>query len=114
MHPLARARNDRSAATAGGARRTMASVIPVSSVMSGGIGPDGLISEKNSPVTCPPPIRTAPISIICACSGSQPVVSTSTTRRSRSRPGPLFPGPLFPGPLFPGPLSSASAITLPR
>src|SRR5262249_56725164 len=46
--PRAKARNPGSAAPAGGACRTIASVVPVSAVMSGGIGAPGLISAANS------------------------------------------------------------------
>jgi hypothetical protein len=43
-----------------------------------------LISVQNSPVTRPPVNRTAPISVIRAVSGDQPVVSRSTTTKSVS------------------------------
>ena len=78
----ANARNARSAAAAEGARLTIASVMPVSSQMSAGIGPPGRTSEENSPVSTPPLRRTAPISVSAASPGSHPVVSTSTTTRS--------------------------------
>ncbi len=54
--------------------------------MSGGTGMAGSTSVENSPSTCPARMRTAPISVIRACSGDHPVVSTSTiTYSSRVR-----------------------------
>ncbi len=47
----ANARNARSTAPGSGARPTMASVIPVSAVISAGIGTAGRTSEENSPVS---------------------------------------------------------------
>ena len=60
----------------------MTSVIPVSAVMSGGIGTPGLTSAENSLIGRPGLSLTAPISVMHAASASQPVVSTSTTTRS--------------------------------
>ncbi len=76
--PSAKARKAGSTAATGGAWLTIASVMPVSAVISAGIGLPGLTRAENSCVTWPPQNRTAPISVIMACSGSQPVVSTST------------------------------------
>ena len=46
--PRAKARNPGSTAPTAGACRTIASVMPVSAVMSAGIGAPGLISAANS------------------------------------------------------------------
>ncbi len=89
--PRAKARKPGSTAPAAGACRTIASVMPVSSVMSRGMGLPGLIRVANSAgglaLT-----RTAPISVMLASSGSQPVVSTSTTTKSRLAIGPVGTG----------------------
>ena len=60
----------------------MASLIPVSATMSGGMARPGLTSVLNSARIWPPPNRTAPISVMPASSGDQPVVSTSTITNS--------------------------------
>ena len=52
--------------------------------MPGGTGMPGLTSEANSPRRRPPRTRTAPISVIAAAPGDQPVVSRSTTANSSS------------------------------
>lgn len=80
--PWAKSRKLASAAAACGAGPTMASLIPVSATMSGGIGWPGLTRVLNSARICPPLIRTAPISVMPASSGDQPVVSTSTITNS--------------------------------
>ena len=50
--------------------------------MSAGIGAPGLTSAENSAVGWPSLILTAASSVMLACSGSQPVVSTSTITKS--------------------------------
>ena len=60
----------------------MASVMPVSATMSGGMTRPGLTRLANSAQIRPPLSRTAPISVIPSASGDQPVVSTSTTTKS--------------------------------
>ena len=65
-----------------GAAATIWLVIPVRASMSPGTGTPGLTSVVNSPSTRPARIRTAPISVILASAGDQPVVSTSTTANS--------------------------------
>ena len=50
----------------------MASVMPVSTVMNGGIGAPGLTSVANSPSCSPPRTLTAPISVIPPPSGAPP------------------------------------------
>jgi hypothetical protein len=62
-----------------GAGSTMASVIPVRTVMNGGIGSRGLTRVANSPISSPPRTLTAPISVMPPASGAPPVVSRSTT-----------------------------------
>ena len=62
-----------------GAGATIASLMPVSTVMNGGIGEPGLTSVANSPSSSPPRILTAPISVMPRPSGAPPVVSRSTT-----------------------------------
>src|SRR6185437_16297573 len=76
-----------STAATGGADASIWSLIPVSSVIAGGTGVPGLTSEPNSATTRPACTRTAPISVMSASSGAQPVVSTSTTVKSRSVSG---------------------------
>ena len=49
--------------------RTIAWVIPVSTVMNGGIGPPGLTRVANSPSSSPPRTLTAPISVMPAAVG---------------------------------------------
>ena len=63
----------------GGAGATIASVMPVSTVMYGGIGPPGFTRVANSPSSSPLRIFTAPISVMPRPSGAPPVVSRSTT-----------------------------------
>ena len=110
--PRANARNLGSAAAIGGAWPAIASVIPVSAVMSAGIAPPGLTSVQNSELIRSPATRTAPISVMLAWSGSQPVVSTSTITNSRSVSGWLSPASGWlspPGPAGRGGLPGTSA-----
>ena len=65
-------------AAIGSAPATIAGVIPVSEVMKGGMGREGLTREENSSATAPSRTRTAPISVISA-PAPRPVVSRSTT-----------------------------------
>ena len=65
-----------------GARRAIASVIPVSALISAGISVPGLTSAEKCASTRPWRTRTAPMSVMCASPGCQPVVSTSTTVNS--------------------------------
>ena len=80
--PWAKSRKLASAAAGGGAAVTMSSLIPVSATMSGGMARPGLTRVLNSARIWPPLIRTAPISVMPASSGDQPVVSTSTITNS--------------------------------
>ncbi len=77
--PVRNSSSPGNASSIGGAGMTMASVIPVSTVMNGGIGPPGLIRVANSPNSSPPRTFTAPISVIPLPSGEPPVVSRSST-----------------------------------
>ncbi len=77
----ANSRNEKSASPIGGAAITMASVIPVRTVMKGGIGPPGLTKVWNSPMISPPRIFTAPISVMESDWAEPPVVSRSTTTK---------------------------------
>ena len=80
--PRAKARKPGSTALIGGAWLTIASVMPVRATMSAGIGPPGLTSAENSALGWPALTLTAAISVMLACSGCQPVVSTSTITKS--------------------------------
>ena len=80
--PWAKSRKLASASAAAGAGATIASLIPVSATMSGGMARPGLTSVLNSARIWPPVIRTAPISVMPASSGDQPVVSTLTITKS--------------------------------
>ena len=88
--PLAKSSSPGSTAPSRGAAASIQSVIPVRSAMPGGTGMPGLTREANSPCRSNSPrrpparTRTAPISVIAACSGDHPVVSRSTTANSRS------------------------------
>jgi hypothetical protein len=64
-----------------GAGATIASVMPVRTVMNGGIGPPGLTSVANCPSSSPPRTLTAPISVMPSPSGAPPVVSRSSTTK---------------------------------
>jgi hypothetical protein len=65
----------------------MRSLMPVSTVMNGGIGAPGLTSVWNVPSRSPPRTFTAPISVISPPTGDPPVVSRSTTTNVTSRSG---------------------------
>jgi hypothetical protein len=65
----------------------MASVMPVSTAMNGGMAVRGLTRVWNSPTTSPPRTRTAPISVMSQDAAEPPVVSRSTTTNSTSRSG---------------------------
>ncbi len=80
--PWAKSRKLATAAAGRGAAVIISSVIPVRSTMSGGMARPGLTRVLNSARIWPPLIRTAPISVMPASSGDQPVVSTSTTTNS--------------------------------
>jgi len=81
----ANSRNVGSTSASGGAGASIASVMPVSTVMNGGIGRPGLTSVPNSASSAPPRIFTAPISVIPQSPGVPPVVSRSTTTNVVSR-----------------------------
>ena len=81
----ANSRNAGSTSGSGGAGTSIASVIPVSTVMYGGTGCPGLTRVANSASSSPPRILTAPISVIPPPSGAPPVVSRSTTTKVVSR-----------------------------
>jgi hypothetical protein len=83
----AKSRNAGSTAPIGGAEATMRSVMPVSTVISGGMPRSGSTSVANSPSTSPPRTLTAPISVIASVSVPPPVVSRSTTTNVTSRNG---------------------------
>ena len=71
-----------------GASITMASVIPVRTVMKAGMVSSGLTSVWNSPSTSPPRTLTAPNSVILDPPfGDPPVVSRSTTQNETSDSG---------------------------
>ena len=89
--PRANARKAGSTSTSGGAAATIASLMPVSAAIRSGIAPPGLTSDENCPSRWPPLILTAPISVIRASPGVQPVVSTSTMTKSISSSGRLLP-----------------------
>ncbi|CAB5020417.1 unannotated protein [freshwater metagenome] len=55
--------------------------MPVKAATNGGIGTPGFTSVENSPMTSPPRMRTAPISVMPASAGLPPVVSRSTTTK---------------------------------
>jgi len=90
--PRANARKAGSTSASGGAAATIASLMPVSATTCSGIAPPGLTSDENCPSWWPPLIFTAPISVIRASPGVQPVVSTSTMTKSVSSSGRLLPG----------------------
>ena len=62
-----------------GAGTTIASVMPVSSVIVGGIGTPGFTSVSIRPSSSPPRSFSAPISVIRSSAGEAPVVSRSST-----------------------------------
>ncbi len=61
-----------------GAATTIASVMPVSATIIGGMGIPGSTRVWNSPMTSPPRVLTAPISVMALVRGEPPVVSRST------------------------------------
>ncbi len=63
-----------------GATVTMDSVIPVSTVMAGGMALPGLTRVWNVPRHSPPRSFMAPISVMACSLGDPPVVSRSTTQ----------------------------------
>src|SRR3954462_12292931 len=65
----------------------MASVMPVSTVISGGIAIPGLTSVCRVPRHSPRRSLTAPISVMAPSSADPPVVSTSTTQNVVSLSG---------------------------
>ena len=83
----ANSRNAGSASPSRGASPTIASLMPVSTEMKGGIGTPGLTSVWNSPSRSPPRTFTAPISVISQLAGDPPVVSRSTTTKVTSCSG---------------------------
>ena len=61
-----------------GAGSTIDSVMPVSTVIIGGIGTPGFTSVSNRPSSSPPRSLSAPISVIASVLAEPPVVSRST------------------------------------
>ena len=80
-------RNDGSAWSIVGALITIASVIPVSTVMNGGMATPGSTRVWNLPASSPPTYLTAPISVISQSAAVAPVVS-----RSRMQNGTAWSG----------------------
>ena len=70
-----------------GAGNTIASVMPVSTVIIGGIGTPGFTNVSKRPSSSPPRMRSAPISVIASVHGDAPVVSRSTTTNVTSDNG---------------------------
>src|SRR3954471_7152306 len=85
--PRANSRNAGSTAPIRGAVATIVDVIPVSTLMYGGISRPGSTRVWNSPSTTPPRTLTAPISVIALSFGEPPVVSRSTTTKVTSASG---------------------------
>jgi hypothetical protein len=71
-------------AAGGGAGSTIASVMPVRTVISGGMGTPGLTRVWNVPRHSPARKRAAPTSVISQSAGDPPVVSRSTTQNVTS------------------------------
>ena len=67
-----------------GAEATMALVMPVKALMTGGMGTRGLTRLWNSPSTSPPRTLTAPNSVMWSPWALPPVVSRSTTTKVTS------------------------------
>ena len=65
----------------------MAWVMPVRTVMVGGMRVPGLTKVRNEPSGSPPRTFTAPISVMASVRGSPPVVSRSTTQKVTSDSG---------------------------
>ena len=76
-----------STSSIGGAGISIDSVMPVSTVMNGGIGTPGLTSVSNRPRHSPPRYLTAPTSVIAQSLGDAPVVSRSSTTKVTSDSG---------------------------
>ncbi len=70
-----------------GAGITIACVMPVRTVISGGMGMPGFTSVWNVPRHSPPRILIAPTSVIAHCAALAPVVSRSTTQNVTSESG---------------------------
>ena len=70
-----------------GAGRTIASVMPVSTTIAGGMGRPGLTRVWNVPRHSPPRTFTAPISVMAHSAGDAPVVSMSSTQNVTSHRG---------------------------
>ncbi len=70
-----------------GAGATMVSVMPVRTVISGGMAAPGLTSVWNVPRHSPPRTFTAPISVMPHDAAVAPVVSRSTTQNVASMSG---------------------------
>ena len=85
--PRANSRNEPSTESIGGALETIASVMPVSTLMNAVIGCRGSTRVWNSPRTSPPRTFTAPISVIASVAAEPPVVSRSTTVKVVVRSG---------------------------
>ncbi len=85
--PRLNSRNAGSTCSIRGADTTMASVMPVSAAMNGGIEWPGLTRVASSPTTSPPRTLTAPTSVMPQSAGDPPVVSRSTTTKVTSDSG---------------------------
>ncbi len=70
-----------------GAGATIAAVMPVSTVMAGGMAEPGLTNVWKVPRHSPPRTLTAPISVMASSLGEPPVVSRSTTAKVTSASG---------------------------
>ena len=70
-----------------GAGSTIDSVMPVSTVIIGGIGTPGFTSDSKRPSSSPPRSLSAPISVIASVLAEPPVVSRSTTTKVVSDSG---------------------------
>ena len=83
--PAAKAMKASSATFSSGAAATSASRMPVSSVISGGMGMPGFTKVLNSAMTSGPRNSTAPISVMRSVCAFRPVVSMSKAIYSVSR-----------------------------
>ena len=70
-----------------GAGKTIDSVMPVSTVIIGGIGMPGFTSVSKRPSNSPPCSFSAPISVIASVLAEPPVVSRSSTTNVVSERG---------------------------
>jgi hypothetical protein len=82
--PAANSRNAGSAERIEGAEANIASVMPVRTRTTAGIGTCELTNVWNSPSTSPPRTFTAPISVMWSWPALPPVVSRSTTTKVTS------------------------------